>query len=130
MRFVAVAFLLLFGVTPSAANYITGQMLAGWCENKQTQLLNGYVTGVVDRTEGVMAFVDTYKAFRPQMDQKDAAVLREGTALFCVPDKTTVGRLSELVCLYVGRNPSERNLPAQTLVTRALHAAHPCPPEP
>ena len=129
MRFVAVAFLLLVGVTPGAASYITGRMLGGWCENKQTQLLNGYVTGVVDRTEGVMSFIDSYKSFRPQMDQKDAAVLREGTALLCVSDKATVGQLSEIVCLYIARNPSERHLPAQTLVTRALHAAFPCPPE-
>ena len=127
MRFALLVCLLLMGISPSAANYINGHMLAEWCQDKQTPLIQGYVTGVVDRTEAVMAFIDTFKAFRPQLDAKDAAVLSEGTELFCVPARATVARLSEIVCQRLQRNPADRNLPAQTVVTRALQQAYPCP---
>jgi hypothetical protein len=112
-RLIVAALLVLFISTPAFALYfIESSVLVGeWHEFQKFQEKKdhdctavghymGYVSGISDAFNGIA---------------------------FKIPKETTLAQLSKIVGKYIEEHPAELNLPAQTLVIKAMIKAFPIP---
>jgi hypothetical protein len=96
-----------------AGLYITGNDLYGDCSvpkdnpvyYTRTERCTGYITGVVDATEGTRQL--------------------QGRA-FCVPDNVTLGQVTETVSNYLKAHADTRSLNASALVIAAMTETWSC----
>lgn len=88
-------------VLPAVAQFKTGNQLYSQMQGNQVEQMNaiGYVQGVADAFQGVLA---------------------------CIPTTVTAGQLYDMTKLYVQNNPTDRNLSADFLIMQVLRAAWPC----
>lgn len=97
------ALAMLLGSPTSYAAFITGNKLAGYCEEDATTfadgLCGGYVVGIFDANPG---------------------------NLICEPRGVTIGQLVSIVRKFFGERPEILHENAAVLVTSALGTAFPC----
>ncbi|MDB5689669.1 MAG: hypothetical protein JWL91_1545 [Sphingomonas bacterium] len=103
-----------FNAPPAHAGmYLTGNDLFADCsvpkDNavyfSRTERCTGFITGVVDATEGLRSLQS-----KP----------------YCVPPEVTLGQLNEVVLGYLQANPANRSLAASALVIAAVSGAYGC----
>jgi hypothetical protein len=71
----------------------------------RTERCTGFITGVVDATEGLRAMLDLP---------------------YCVPPEVTLGQLNGVVLTYIEAHPNTRSLAAASLVLSALTEGYNC----
>jgi hypothetical protein len=71
----------------------------------RTERCTGFITGVVDATEGLRSLQS-----KP----------------YCVPPEVTLGQLNDVVLGYMQANPANRSLAASAVVIAALSGAYNC----
>lgn len=95
--------LLLFISSGAFADFVSGNALNNWSNEKDSTyikgLFGGYVIGIVDTADGL---------------------------LFCIPNGATAGQLSAVVKKHLQQNPEDWNKGASDIVILSLEKAFPC----
>jgi hypothetical protein len=92
--------------TPARANFLDGNDLYEHCQTRSASALN-YILGVHDAQQAV-------------------AGLGKQEKLVCPWGRVSSGHVIGVVCKYLQKNPSQRNLSGASIVLKALGEAFPC----
>ena len=96
----------LVATPPARANFLDGNDLYEHCQTRSASALN-YILGVHDAQQAV-------------------AGLGKQEKLVCPWGRVSSGHVIGVVCKYLQKNPSQRNLSGASIVLKALGEAFPC----
>jgi hypothetical protein len=98
---------LAFPEPAAAENFVNGDTLLAWCEDRDGRdLCSGYIVGVIDGE--FLAKSDGHRA------------------LYCLPRKISSDAVREVVVTYLKLNPLERDATAASVLAVALYNKWPC----
>jgi Ssp1 endopeptidase immunity protein Rap1a len=105
----AVVVVALSATVSNAQTSVDGNKLLEWCENKPSYFCIGYIAGVSDTL-----------AYTASPDKNDPL-------LVCIPPKTQLRALYDVVLKGLRDNPQQRTWPGFVLASAYLRRAWPCP---
>ncbi len=118
---------LLMLATQSCAQWYEGNELHRDCTKNNRPFIGGYITGVLDKLEEDRARVGEISSKSPQITLDDSwQLLTSISGGICLPHQATIGQLIDVACAYLRDNPTQRHLPATTLVTNSLAKGFQC----
>lgn len=123
MKRLIVGFCLM--ASPSAAEVFSGNELHRFCQEDRAAM---YVAGVLDKADQDSTFIyfitpGEASSARTATIQKLQSSIRN----YCLPPKSTLGQVSDVVCKYIKENPKERDKTGAAMILFALGEAFPCP---
>jgi hypothetical protein len=107
---------------PASGDFNDGNKIHPQCTTNKNYVL-GYVAGLHDRALNDGWAVRTFVS--------DTVTLKNSVVRmvhgFCVPEKVTLGQVSDVFCSYLAKNPKDRHKDASDLFSVAMIEAWPCP---
>jgi hypothetical protein len=112
---------------PAAADFYAGDTIRKLCKD-DSPLLLGYLAGWIDKwdrdTAMLAAGFESEKT--PQAKRTVLTYLQKATEGICVPEDANLGQIQNILCNYVERNPSKRQLGSAELISGSLKEAWRC----
>jgi hypothetical protein len=123
----AVIFVSLALPLPASADFYAGDTIRKLCKDNNPLLL-GYIAGWIDKWDrDTDMLADGFESeTSPQAKRTVLTYLQKTSEGICFPDDANLGQIQTILCNYVERNPSKRQLGSADLISGSLKQAWHC----